>query len=510
MTETPANGEGRNGGKPDSALKTALGVAGAILSLGAYVYLLGGFVLWLKFTAARLPTDDAVGALGGNRLLAVGLKALVFELVLVGILLGLALLVWEGARFRDVRRARKENENLAKAAELDLMEKWETWRKLLQALIAGILAAAMLAKALHWQHSTHLWPLFCVVVGIIVATLWPTVILPRLIVRGKKLGMSLRALKTSLTTIAAGLAVAFLAAPLGVGVLVLLLFLHLSHYLKELHKVPDPAHLIPAVLIVAGGLSLVVATYLATPPVSLDSARVVMAGKGHESRGGYVGRSSDGIYLATCVPKSDDPTESGTTHLRVLAPDRIRRVVLGGKSDYVLDYGNDPSLFDVGRYLVSSRDSIGELTDTVSFDARDTELTCGFSRELTIGKRERDKQTGRLTQATTIPDDGVLTLSGDDLVERQLEPDIAGSPTLPISLKPAVKMEHRCEGPFKTLMKVSFEHGDDEPETKEATVTVTSATGSNRLEAGQACHRAWVHQRREVPPLRPTPRPNAR
>lgn len=494
--------------KPDSALKTALGVAGAILGLGAYVYLLGGFVLWLKFTAARLPADDAVGALGGNRLLAVGLKALVFELVLVGILLGLALLAWEGARFFDVQEAKKKNKNLAKAAELDLVEKWDTWRKLLQALIAGILAAAMLAKALHWAHSTFPWPILCIAVGIVVAALWPTAVLPRLLARGKKLGMSRRALKTLLTIIAAGLAVAFFAAPLGVGILVLLLFLHLSHYLKELHKVPDAAHLIPAVLIVAGGLSLVVATYLATPPVSLDSARVVMAGKRHEARGGYVGRSGDGVSLAACVPKSDDPTESGTMHLRVLAPDRIRRVVLGGKSDYVLDYGNDPSLLDVGRYLVSSRDSIGELTDTVSFDARDTELTCGFPRELTIGKRERDEQTGRLTQATTVPDDGVLTLSGDDLVGRQLEPNTAGSPTLPIALKPAVRMEHRCEGPFKTLVKVSFEHGDDKPETKETTVTVTSATGSNRLEAAQACHRAWVHQR--IAPLRPTPRSNAR
>ncbi len=539
MVAPPANGDEDPPEKQKNAVQAAIGIAGGLLALGAYVYLLGGFVLWLKFTAARLPTDNAVGALGGNRLLAVGLKALVFELVLIGALLGLAFLAWEAVRFRDVKAAKK-NEGKAKkeiaeeertgehrlehgaeqamldaekavadAAVLNTTEKWEAWRKLLQALIVGILAGCLLAEALRPLWSTNPWPWLCLWVGVLAASLW-LLLLPGLLSWTDKRRGRRRALKTWLTVIAAVLGVAFLAAPAGVGVLVLLLFLHLSHFLKELHKVSDPIHLIPAVLIVAGGLSLVVATYLATPPVALDNTLIVMEGRAHHTiRGGYVGRSSDGVYLAACVPDGDDPTESETTHLRVIAPEAIRRIVFGGRSDYVLDDGEDPSLLDVGRYVIS-QGSLGEGLDTVSLDVRESELTCGFPRVLTIGKRPRDRHTGRQSQQATVPDDGILTLYGDGLKPQRIETDVAGNLSLPIAPRPDVRMAHRCEGPFKARLRVAFKRGDGVPESKDATVTLTSATGTNRLEQARACHRAWVHQGRIAAPLPVAAGSNAR
>jgi hypothetical protein len=500
--------EGKSGGRQQDlgSLTTILTVAGGLLGLGAYVYLLGGFVLWLKFTAARLPTDDAVSPLGGNRLLAVGLKAFVFELVLVAVLLGLAFLAWEAARIRDVKAAKKNEEGaeaIAKAAQLDTAEKWETWRRLLQALIVGILVGSIVAELLHVPKLALGWPWPSLVAGVAAAAIWLLWILPKLLCWAGRETPRRRGLKTWLTVAAAAPAVTLLAAPAGVGVLVLLLFLHLSHHLKELGKVDRSMKLMPSVLIIAGALSLVVATYLATPPVSLDTALVVFQGKDHHTvRGGYIGRSGDGVFLATCLPDETDPTETETTHLRVLAPEKIRRIVLGGSSEFAIDDGRDPSLLDLGRFLTSSQEKPGEWFDTVSLDVRQSELTCGFPRFLTIARRERDRVTRGVSQAGTVPDDGILTLSGPDLRPQHIEADGAGHFVLPLALTPAARAAHLCEGPFRTHVRVRFTHGSS-PERRRAVVTMTSATGANRVDQARNCHRAWIHQGKEVPPRSP-------
>ncbi|HSS41891.1 MAG TPA: hypothetical protein VLK37_04990 [Solirubrobacterales bacterium] len=510
--------------KPQNAVQAAIGIASSLLALGAYVYLLGGFVLWLKFTAARLPTDDAVGGLDGNRMLAVGMKALVFEVVLVAALLGLAFLAWESVRFLDVKSAKREKrravkegagekvekaeEKVAAAAVLDSSEKWEAWRKALQALIVAILVGSIASGLPAWffagDSPTWLGP----AVGAGAAALW-VFVLRDWIVEWARRNDKRRAAKTWLTVIAAILAVTVLAAPAGVGVLLLLLFLHLSHFLKELHKVTDPANLIPAVLIVAGGLSLVVAVYLATPPVSLDDAVVVMDGPGHHAvHGGYVGRSGDGIYLAVCLPDPSDPRQSATTRLRVVSAAKVRRIVLGGESGYVFDDGKDPSLFDIARYVVS-REPLAETLETVALDVRERELTCGFPHDLRIVKRPRDRATGNLWLAMTVPGEGTLSVSGDGLRTQRVNVE-AGWYALPVRRSPRVLAAHRCEGPSKATVQVRFTHGDHQVELKSARVVLAGLIGPGRKAQAQACHRAWVHRGTVAAPRRGAPRSNAR
>jgi hypothetical protein len=77
-------------------LRTAVTFAASLVGLGAYLYLLGGLVWWLRFTAARLPADEAIGAIDGKRLLTTGLKAMLFELLVLGVLMLIALGVLEG------------------------------------------------------------------------------------------------------------------------------------------------------------------------------------------------------------------------------------------------------------------------------------------------------------------------------------------------------------------------------------------------------------------------------
>ena len=52
-------------------------VAASILGLAGYVYLIGGIVSWVRFGAARLPSDAAVGALESRTLFEVGVRSIV-------------------------------------------------------------------------------------------------------------------------------------------------------------------------------------------------------------------------------------------------------------------------------------------------------------------------------------------------------------------------------------------------------------------------------------------------
>jgi hypothetical protein len=537
--------------RKEGGIRTAIGVASSLVALAAYLYLLGGFVIWLKFTAARLPTDDALGALDSNRMLAVGLKALAFELGVIGVLFLLAVLIWKRFRKPEDEREALEQANVkllearnatadadlaranaaaavaasdkvaaaeeakrkadrarakadeAKQAEAEADEKLalpkiNALKSLLHGLIVLVLVATALAKALdHFGVAFTALPLVCAGFGALVGTLWAVFGVPCLRRKLSECEGLRWWLKTGLTAAAAALAVVVLAAPAGVGVLVLLVFLHLSHLLKKLPTVREPEHLIPAALVLAGGLSLVVATYLATPPVSLDSAKILFKHRKHPIRGGYVGKSEEGVYLAGCRPSSENPRASGTTFLRVIPSDRIRRMVISD-GGYVLDYGKDPSLLDLGRYLVT-RDPVGEWTPTIPIDIRSSKLTCGLRHILTLGLRPRVKLTGGVRQRVKVFGQGHVKLFGPAFVSQKRGPPKTRLLSLPLRLKMEVRREHRCEGTFKRRFKVRFWPADGgKAETRRDTVTMTSAVGVNRRRQLARCHRASIHRAMQV------------
>jgi hypothetical protein len=76
----PSEGPGQSG-KPATAgelFTSAVQIATSVLGLAGYVYLIGGIVSWVRFGAARLPSDEAVSALDTRTLFAVDLRSIVF------------------------------------------------------------------------------------------------------------------------------------------------------------------------------------------------------------------------------------------------------------------------------------------------------------------------------------------------------------------------------------------------------------------------------------------------
>jgi hypothetical protein len=77
---TPSQGAGQSP-TPATAgeqLTSAIQIATSVLGLAGYVYLIGGVVSWVRFGAARLPSDAAVSVLDTRTLFAVGLRSIVF------------------------------------------------------------------------------------------------------------------------------------------------------------------------------------------------------------------------------------------------------------------------------------------------------------------------------------------------------------------------------------------------------------------------------------------------
>jgi hypothetical protein len=457
--------------KQKGRVQTAIALAGSFVALGAYLYLLGGLVLWLKFTAARLPTDDAVRVLDGNRLLTVGIKALVFEIVLLVVLLVPVVLTWSRVR----------NPAAADGKKVERENKWEAWKLVLHGIIAAVLTNTVIAKL----SDAPIWA--SVAISLLVAIIWVVDLLPWI---RKIVGAHRRtrwAVKTTLTVVAALIAIFLLAAPAGVGLLVLLLFLHLSHFWDEVPTAREPMKMVRAILVLAIGLSLVVAAYLATSPVALDRAILYMV-DGGIIRGGYVGESGEGVFLATCLPSPINPKVSERTKLRIIAANGVRRIDLGG-SRYVLDYGKDPSLVDLGSYLVS-RDSIGELTDTVPMDVRDPKLVCGRKRFMGIVP-----DTGRLRLLQVwLGGAGTVFLSGDAI--RPVRKLVASKAvvSLPLTLNRRVRYGsgRHCLRSLEAEVEVQFRlhDGDIERSAKQVSVALPQRRMPKPHSLAVSCARA--------------------
>jgi hypothetical protein len=468
-------------------VKAAIGIATGILGLGAYLYLLGGLVVWLRLSGAQIPTDDAMRALDSRRLLAVGIKAFVFEAIMLGVLLLLATFAWFSVKRQDAKTPGTKSRD---------ERRWEAWVFGLQGVIVCLLSGGVSALFLSvwWARA----------IGIALGLVWVFVVLPRLLKRIEgeitadvKTGRRVRwAIKTGLTIAAAAVAVVVLAAPAGIGVLVLLVFLHLSHRLKALPSVRKPTELIGAVLVLGAGLSIVVASYLATPPVELDDAVLVMVG-GHTIEGGYVGQSSEGVFLATCVRNKVNPRMSRPSHLRIVSADRIRRVVIGGPK-YVLDYGKDPSLLDLGRYFFGRLPRIGELFEPVALDVREDKLVCGLDQTFELERVVRHPRSHRVAELVRTFGAGTLVLSGDGLEESTATLKREGRALLPVALTPIARREHRCGAPLETEAHVVFQQDDGSHPTRSAVLKLPVAVP---LPPGRRydCHR---HHRRKHRPQR--------
>ena len=140
----------------DLALRFAIAIGGAILSLG-FVAFVGGIVLWSRFDAAQLPADQAVALQPRSDLVTVGAIALVFFVLggLVAVLL-LRALDQHGNPTFHTRNGLIAVAALEIAAAL-IVERpaGEEVVKLVVATVAGLFGVIVLLNAGGWWYENH-------------------------------------------------------------------------------------------------------------------------------------------------------------------------------------------------------------------------------------------------------------------------------------------------------------------------------------------------------------------
>lgn len=303
-------------------LTLATGVAGMVV----YVYVLGGLVVWARLTASRLYTSSAVDALGSKSLLATGLEVVAFEIGVLALLSGLAWFLWR--RFSVSRELSSEKK------KGPIRVGW----LIVQGLLVAFVAACLLA-------ILSLSPLL----ALILAAVWVGAGLTFeesnffLIAHNRWLSWGL-----GLAVVVC--AVLFSAAAPGISALILFALVRNNVWFDNcLNR--GGTHLIAPVLTLLAALSVIVLAFLTTPPVTFDRIAVVEKG-GSTVEGGYVARSGNGVFVATCKQFPGDPHRSKKPRLQVIPNDSVKQLTFGGDR-YAIDNGKRPSLLDLGLRLFS-------------------------------------------------------------------------------------------------------------------------------------------------------------
>jgi hypothetical protein len=308
-------------------LNKLLAVATGVTGMVVYVYVFGGLVIWARLTASRLYTDSAVNALGSKSLLATGLKVVAFEIGVLALLSGLAWFLWGGLSDEgEAPRERKEG-----AIRVGWL--------IVQGLLVAFVAACLLALL----SLSPLW-------AFVPAVLW---VYAGLKFKGSDFFQIARNpwLIWGLGLPVVVCAVLFSAAAPGISALILFALVRNNVWFEWRLSSENSSHWIAPILTLLVALSLIVLAFLTTPPVTFDRVTVVEK-DGSTVEGGYVARSGDGVFVATCKQFPGDPNRSKKPRLQVIPNDSVKRLTLGGDR-YAIDNGKRPSLLDLGLHLFS-------------------------------------------------------------------------------------------------------------------------------------------------------------
>jgi hypothetical protein len=315
--------------QPD--LRSALDVASTILGLAGYAYALGGVVVWVRLTAAHLPADLTTTLLDPRLLLAVGLRTLGFAVVVLGIICFAA---YFASKPGWTSRRHEWRQSLGKPGEASTLGEPAVrtiagLNILALSIVLGLGVAAALRSAL---------PAEWVVAAFVVAWL----------AAGAALAWfgagALSGKANVAVTIVVVLAALFCEFPIAVLMVTVVVIALLGRAIAKLPRPRSLAEFLRSPLPWAlGAVYAVVAfAFVATPPVGYPRA-VVQTDQG-EKIGGYLARSDDGVYLATCA--ADPRGRSSTERLVLVRQDTVRSITLGGKL-YRFDSGDRPSLLAV-------------------------------------------------------------------------------------------------------------------------------------------------------------------
>jgi hypothetical protein len=383
-------------------LSTIVSVAGGVAGLAAYLYVVGGVVSWLRLIAARLPADTGITSADNHRLLAQGIRVLLFEAILVAVLAVITgFVVWLGSRetlrnvisraasaVRTFVRARTSRSSSTPGADEGSTPEVEPstprapeWQKVLSTVLGAFVGAAMTGLAVDFARGGTILILLAIVIGVVLVTV--------LFVRVPRARPYVRWIALIATAV---LAIVFASAPIGIAILSAVVVIALVMLRKQLPVAPASNRAVdllraPAVLISALLLTGVAMAYVATPPVGFD--RVTMSGS--PGVAAYIDRTNGGILVATCT--AHGKTSSGH-RLRVVTDKDARNVRFGGER-YRFDSGGRPSLFDLFLSAVGDPNEIEDRA-RLRADFRRTSALCGKEK-----KKKKKKKTTTKEQAPT-------------------------------------------------------------------------------------------------------------
>ncbi len=336
----------------DGAIGRVVTVGAAAAGLVAYVYLLGGIVIWLRVTAAQLPGDEGVVAAGSKRLLSIGSRVAAFEALL---LIAVGGIVAALVAFASGRRDSAPIRQPASFRDVDL-----AWRD--RASLLGMVgpASALLLLALGFGASGRPRAALISVgaVGGILVLRWMIFRQPNTaLTQPHRASWVLRVAAVLLLICNLGVAIGVLPLLEGTILLAGTAVIYAGRFVSW-PRSPMFKHL-GRELVKSGGVWLAVAAatavglaWVATPPVGFSLVTVYRVDRPPLSNVAYIDRNGSGLYLGYCIegsPGAPGEEPDSARKIRFVPNDEIRELVLDD-DQYRFDPGNRPS---IGQLVVA-------------------------------------------------------------------------------------------------------------------------------------------------------------
>lgn len=336
-----------------AAPSEVLQLAGLSIALLGYVYVIGWLLTWTRLAAARLPVDSSLPMIDDKVIFAAGARAVLVMVIVFGAMCALAYAMhwraWD--RHADAwieivktnRTSARARLPIAgsRAATCPHLEPTpnENLIRVIAGFNVGVLAATLglvagrFAKTLidqwhpgYWWALLAPWALFSLIAAVLLSRVNP--------LRGGRFAHFV------LWSFVVAVAMVS-SAPIGLLVLTWagIATFGRSYGARPLPRSPPDFLRSPLPWLLLTIYALVGVAYSATPPVSFSQTAIETSSG--RRLGGYLGRSGQGVYLASCTPLAD----ATSTNDRVeLVPADTIRSQSASDTEFTLDSGARPSL----------------------------------------------------------------------------------------------------------------------------------------------------------------------
>lgn len=447
---------------PDRSARGDVQVAVASLALAGYVYAIGWLLTCVRLAAVRLPVGTALPGVHAGAVLATGVRATLAMAIVFAAMCAFAYLVhlfhW-GSHREEWREIVETNRTSARERHLrrrslkrkpprpalshgppnvreSVIRVVAGFNVLVLASALGLVGARLAKKAIdqwqpgHWWALPAPWAVFSIVLAVALARVNP--------LRGGRLVHGV------LWLVVIGVAMVS-SAPVG---LLVLTWAAIGSAGRRYGTRPLPGSAfdfvrspLPWALLTV--YALVAIAYAAMPPAGFPQT-FVQTTTGTRV-GGYIGRTSAGVYLATCTPLAN----ATSTRDRVeLIPSRTVESVSSTDTDFTLDTGYRPSLPTLALR------ALGIDTETEAWirpEVRERRGTCAGTPPPAPSEGHEVARLGDRVHAGRVPPDGraldgerPLAASGSRIaaLAKRFQPTVLVSitdPFWPVSLSAALE-----------------------------------------------------------------------